>query len=271
MSDDLDDGMNNLRAALGVERGIVAAVGAGGKKSLLCALADGDTGRLAWTTTVHSTRPPRWTGIEMHYDAEPALLDKARKLSGTSPARYGFLGQTVKSGRRPGLSPEAVGRLHRDGRFDLTLVKADGARMRGIKAPKPGEPVLPPSSDLILYLVSAGVIGRPLDDTTAHRPELLEAITGIEQGALLTPESVARLLSSVDGALSGLDACRNACRNTCPLVPVINQVDDAGRLELATAAARMALERSDRFDRVVLTCLNRRKPGLGPVVAVIRR
>ena len=54
--------MTILLRALGIEQGIIAAIGAGGKKSLLYAIAAEVPGRVAWTSTVHTPTPPRWTG-----------------------------------------------------------------------------------------------------------------------------------------------------------------------------------------------------------------
>lgn len=252
--------MKTLSAALGIRGGIVAAIGAGGKKSLINALAAETSGRLAWTGTVFTARPPRWTGVEVHVGEEDALLERAQALAGAG--RHAFLRPSEKPGRYGGLQPETVDRLHVQGRFDLTLVKADGARMRGLKCPKPGEPVLPPQTALVLMVLSARVIGQPLDPEFVHRPERVAQVLGIEPGRIITPEHLAVILTAADGLQAGTEGRA--------ILPVINQVDDAERLELATQAARIALARSDRFDRVVLSCLQRPATS-GPVVAIIQR
>ncbi len=240
----------DLATALGISGGIVCAVGAGGKKSLLYALAREATGRVGLTATVMTLGFPRRLAARVFIDDEPALQ---RALARPGQAGlFAYARPSDKRGRLSGLAPGAVAAIHAGGGFDLTLVKADGARMRGIKAPKPGEPVLPASTTSVLPVVSAAVIGQPLDERVAHRPERLGELVGAAQGEALTAEHIARLLIARDGALQATEGRQ--------VVPVINQVDDAERRALAGTAARTALERSDRFDRVALTCLRRDDP-----------
>ena len=252
--------MSTLTEAIGLTGGIVAAIGAGGKKSVMNALSAEADGRLAWTGTVFTARPPRWTEVAVHVGEEDALLALADAKSG--PRRQAFLRPSEKPGRYAGLAPATIGRLHQAGGFDLTLVKADGARMRGLKCPKPGEPVLPPRTDLILIVISAQVIGRPLDAEFVHRPERVAAVLGIEPGDLLTPEHLGTILTHPKGLQAGTGGRA--------ILPVINQVDDAVRHDLAAKTARYALAHSDRFDRVVLSCLQRQASGSG-VVDVVER
>lgn len=252
--------MHTLTEALGIRGGIVAAIGAGGKKSVINQLASESTGRLAWTGTVFTARPPRWTGVEVHVGAEDELLALAAAQS-NSP-RQAFLRPGAKPGRYGGLAPETISRLHQQGGFDLTLVKADGARMRGLKCPKPGEPVLPLRTDLVLIVVSARVIGQPLDPEFVHRPERVAAVLGIELGQILTPAHLATILTHPQGLQAGTEGRA--------ILPIINQVDDAQRRELAERAARQALALSGRFERVVLSCLHRSSSAT-PVVTVVER
>ncbi len=252
--------MSSLLEALGVDRGIVAAIGAGGKKSLLYAIAAASRHRVAWTTTVHTPRPPRWTGMEINV-AEPEEL--LRRAGARSAARIrGFFRPSTKTGRVAGLDVEQVEALHEAGDFDLTLVKADGARMRGIKAPKAGEPVLPPGTHRVLVVVSAGVLGRPLNDAVAHRCDRIAEVAGLAVGEPIGPAHFARLFSHPHGCLQGTARMG--------VVAVINQVDDPQRRREAETAARAMLAAGPTLDRVVLTHL---APGHDPadaVVAVVR-
>lgn len=240
----------SLSAALGIDGGMVCAVGAGGKKSLLYALANEASGRVGVTATVTTFPFPRWFQAQVVIDDESALQCRLTQPGGAGVVAYAC--PPVKHARRGGLAPATVADIHARGGFDLTLIKADGARMRGIKAPKDGEPVLPQGTARVLALVSAGVIGQPLNAEVAHRPELLADVVGAAFEQPLTAEHVGRLLASERGALHGAGAV--------PVVPVINQVDDDARLQQARAAAKMALAHSDRLDRVVLTCLQRDNP-----------
>jgi probable selenium-dependent hydroxylase accessory protein YqeC len=162
-----------------------------------------------------------------------------------------------KPGRLGGVPPEVLARLHQEAGFDVTLIKADGARMRWIKAPAAGEPVLPPEAATVLALVSARIFGQPLSAAVAHRPEQLAAVIGTGPGERVTPEHVARLLTSERGALQGVGGAT--------VVAIINMVDDDDRRAAARAAARQVLATSDRLARVVLT----RMTAMDPLVEVI--
>ena len=74
---------------------------------------------------------------------------------------------SAKPGRLGGLPGALIDRLHRAGGFTVTLVKADGARMRWIKAPREDEPVLPEEVATLLPVVSIKALGQPLTPRSA--------------------------------------------------------------------------------------------------------
>lgn len=236
---------DDLVEALAARRGIVCAVGAGGKKSTLYALAAAHGGRVGVTATVFTVKfPRRLEAARVITDAEdlPArVADAARDARTVAWAR-----PSEKSGRVAGIGVDEVAACHAAGGFDVTLVKADGARMRGIKAPRADEPRIPAGATTVLPVVAATVIGRPLDDTAAHRPEQVAAVTGLAHGAPITAAAVGRLLASPAGALQHVG-------DDATVVPVINAVDDDRLRDAAAEAAAVALAASERFDRVVLT------------------
>lgn len=241
---------DRLLDALAARTGMVCTVGAGGKKSTLFRLVEAHvaagTARVGLTATVMLALPP--VQIAPHrLVAEPARLAREVPELARRHGRLIYAQPSHKPGRLGGVAPELVAELHAAGGFDVTLVKADGARMRLIKAPGPDEPALPPNASTVIPVVSAKAVGRPLDERTAHRPERLAAIVGAEPGEALTPVHLARLLASDQGGLHRVGQAR--------VVPVINGVDDAAALIAAREAAAQALAMSDRFDRVVLAAM----------------
>ena len=249
--------MTDLIDVLQARTGIVCAIGAGGKKTTMYALARRHPGRVAITATVHIPLFPeglaeRVIEPEERLDAGLANVAGLRRIAYACPAN--------KPDRHAGVAAGLIRRLHEAHGFDLTLVKADGARMRWIKAPNAGEPVLPPATDTILVLVSARALGQRLGERIAHRPKQVSAVTGARLGGTFTPEHMARLLTRPEGLLTGIGSGR--------VIPVINMVEDAEREELARQAAEAALEATSRFDRVVLA---RMRDESDPVVAVVRR
>jgi probable selenium-dependent hydroxylase accessory protein YqeC len=237
--------------------GIVCATGAGGKKSVLFAVAAGHPGRVAFTTTVHTLPPPDALGARIVIAPEDAIESELRAARGVRFVAYACPGD--KPGRLTGVPPTRIDALHAALGFDVTLVKADGARMRWVKAPADGEPVLPAGMTTLVPVLSARALGEPLTERIAHRPERIAALTGAVEGETFAPSHAGRLLASDAGLLKGAGDAR--------VVPVINMVDDDRRLALATEAAREALQLSTRFEYIVLARL--RDPV--QVVAVIGR
>lgn len=243
--------------ALQARSGIVSFVGAGGKKSAMFRIADAHPGRVGITATAHIERFPRryrdasvlGGGEDLH--ARVVALRDARVVA--------FAKNCDLPGRHAGVSDEDLQRLYVEGGFDVCVVKADGARGRLIKAPAEHEPPIAACSTVVVPVVSARTIGRPLSGKIAHRPERVAAVTGAGIGEPIAAEHLARLLSSPDGLL----------RNTrdSEVVPLINMVDDPGRERLARQAAEQALALTDRFDRVVLGAMTKDHP----LIAVVRR
>jgi probable selenium-dependent hydroxylase accessory protein YqeC len=248
--------MTALIDALEAHEGIICAVGAGGKKSVLYQLAREHPGRVALTATVHTTEFPADLGFDLVIDADAKLQQSLLAADASRSVAYAC--PSSKPGRHAGASPATIRTIHDAGGFAVTLVKADGARMRWIKAPAPDEPILVPGVDTVIPVVSARAIGEPLSERVAHRIDRVAEVTGIAPGERLTPEAVARLLASEQGALQHTGGARVA--------PVINMVDNKYKEELARAAARAAIAMTSRFDRVVLCCLRRPER---PVVAVV--
>jgi probable selenium-dependent hydroxylase accessory protein YqeC len=234
---------------LAARHGLVCVVGAGGKKTTLYRLVEAHlaarTARIGLTCTVAMAPPPAWLGEPVIAEGEE--LRRAFDQLGREQRLVVYAQSSAKPGRVGGVPPEVLARLHDAGHFGVTLIKADGARMRWIKAPAPGEPVLPPGVATVLPLVSAKVFGQPLTDTVAHRLARVVAVTGARPGEPVTPEHVARLLTCEEGALQGV--------GSATVVPIINMVDDQAKREAAREAARQALTSSNRLERIVLASM----------------
>jgi len=236
---------NSLAEALGATHGVVCAVGAGGKKSLLHALARELRGRIALTASVPMQPPPtdlaQATVIADDTRLRQALSTAAR------PGLTVYAAPSTKPGRLGGVEPATIAWLHARAGFDYTLVKADGARGRGIKAPRAGEPAIVPGAQRVLAVVSAAVLGRSLTAKVAHRPERLASLVGAAPGEPLAPTHLLRLITSQRGSLQGCGAS--------PVTIVINQVDSSDQVPPLATMARQALAAQPGIDRIALTCL----------------
>jgi probable selenium-dependent hydroxylase accessory protein YqeC len=248
---------------LAARSGLVCAVGAGGKKSTLYRLAEAHrlagTARVGLTCTVTMAPVPR-SLPDHELIAAPETLAVAVPACAARHRLLAYAQPSVKPGRLGGLPGELIAQLHAAGGFAVTLIKADGARMRWIKAPDDDEPVLPQRVATLLPVVSARALGRPLDATVGHRVERVAAVVGAALGERLSPLHLARLLASERGALQ-------RAGDATVVVPIINMVDDEAARSGARAAAERALAASDRFDRVVLTSM----VAVDPVIELIAR
>ncbi|MFA9461244.1 selenium cofactor biosynthesis protein YqeC [Thiohalorhabdus methylotrophus] len=241
----------NILDLLGARSGIVAFVGAGGKKTTIYRLADLHPGRVGVTTTVRITEFPADFEAERVIGEVADLAVGVPRAAGNSQ-RVAYALPPEQPGRLDGTPPELVRRLHGEGGFDATFVKADGARMRWVKCPRPGEPVLPSGTTTLVPIVSARGFGRPLDDRIAHRPERCAELLGMAAGETLRPEQLA-------GLLGPYMACREN-REDLTVVPLINMVDDADLEEAARTAARAVLDRYPFVPRVVLGRMRSAEP-----------
>lgn len=252
-----EGGIPGLLDVLDARTGVVCAVGAGGKKSTLYRLASMHPGKVALTCTVPNTHYPSELAARVVI-APPEDLVPSVAEAAAGHRLVAFAQPSDKPDRYGGVPPALISEIREAGIFDVILVKADGARMRWIKAPAGGEPVLPTAMTTLLPLVSARALGERLDGRVAHRLDRVLALTGASEGEVVSEGHMARVLSSDDGALKGCGDAR--------VVPIINMVDDEERRKPASAAAREALALTDRFTRVVLTCMIRDDP----LVDVIR-
>ncbi len=238
--------MDLARALELSNRELVSFVGAGGKKTAMARLVGRATVRdlrVGYTTTTH-TPPP---------EGPPLVVSAPGDLLGSLGDRtpVAFAASEVPDPDRAdrklrGYDPSVVDRLHRSGRFDWLLVKADGARRREFKAPGSDEPPLPGETTQLVPVASVKAVGRPLDQKTAHRPERVAAITGLDPGDVITPEAVARVLASPEGG------CKR-CPAGATVTPLVNKADSDQERETAGRILAYALDGSDRIDRGLVT------------------
>ena len=246
----------NLLQALSVDRGIVCVLGAGGKKSTILALAAAYSGKLGISSTVYI--PPFKPQLRARAVIAPiSTLQTEVMLVATRQTRIAYAVEADKANRHGGVPADLITTIHQDGGFDLTLVKADGARGRLIKAPSAREPVIPEQADLVLAVVSIQACGRPLTEKYAHHVDELVAITQCPRDALMQPKHLAKALVHLEGALKN-------CGNK-KVIPIINMVDDQVWRERAVMVAEQVLKTSERFDRVILATMNKPEPLVGVI------
>jgi probable selenium-dependent hydroxylase accessory protein YqeC len=213
---------------------VVAVVGAGGKTTLVYALAAEARARglrvLVTTTTHMGTLGEATTGpvlVESESEGAAVERDLARALD--EHGRATVLGRRLRPDKLEGLSPERVDALARAA--DLVLVEADGARGRSLKAPAAHEPVIPASTTLVVVVAALDALGAPLDEVHMHRVDAVARAAGVTAGTTVDAEVMARALADADSYPSRIPArARSAV--------FLNKADDPAALEAARAVAR---------------------------------
>lgn len=155
---------------------VTAVVGAGGKTTLIHALAGQYRAagrRVLVTTTTHMYREPG-----MLLDPDAAALVQTLREQG-----FAVAGSAAAAGKFGPLPPAvyAAGCAA----ADEVLVEADGARGRLVKLPSPHEPVIPDNARRIILVCNLKAVGRPLAEA-AHRSSPVSDYLQVPEDALLT-------------------------------------------------------------------------------------
>jgi probable selenium-dependent hydroxylase accessory protein YqeC len=227
----------NLVEALSADTRLVCVVGAGGKKTTLYALAD----RLDRAVVTATVRIP---DFDDHVADLRVTRDPVGALRSATAWPLGLVPERYREGRYLGYDRETVTAIRATPESGTVLAKADGARGRLLKAPNDGEPQVPATTDTVVPVASAHVVGKPLTDEYVHRPERVAELTGLDHGDRIEPEAVGAVLASRAGG-------RKRAPATATVVPLVNMVDDESLAATGRAIAAAVHDRAD-VARVVL-------------------
>lgn len=235
----------DITEALDVHGHLVCVVGAGGKKTTLYHLAN----RLSRAVVTATVRIPIFdrqvAEVVVAEDPVGALQNRTTWPVGLVPEQEG-------DDRYRGYDPEVVDDVAAAGIAESVLVKADGARTRWFKAPNASEPRIPESTDVVVPVASAKVVGKPLTDEYVHRVETVADLTGLEPGDTIEPRHVAMVLASPAGGQKHVPGGATT-------IPLINMADDAA---LASVGREIAarIHRRAAVPRVVVAKMTDDEP-----------
>ncbi len=188
---------------------LISIVGAGGKTTTMYTLASelAQRGkRVITTTTTNIFFPQKGETDTLIVSPETSRLLKMINASWKQYQRITIAASPIGAGKLAGLQPDQPYELLMKSGADVVIVEADGARHHMIKAPAEHEPVVPPQTNVALLMMSAEAINRPLSGEIAHRPEMVAKVVGIELGDVLSPEVVARIMTSEHGGMKSIPA-----------------------------------------------------------------
>ena len=257
-----------LRDALRIQRHeVVSFVGAGGKTTTMFALAhELERSRLKVITTTtakigapSSEQTPCFIVESERERLLPRVSEALRRHAHVTVACSAYA-----QDKYGGVPAGWIKDLRDLPQVFAVLVEADGARKLPLKAPRPGEPIIPPDTTLLVACAGMTGIGSPLDEAHVCRSEQFARLSGRPPGAIVEPSDVARVLGDPEGGLKDLPAGARA-------VALLNQVGDPQQQSIAQEVAQ-ALHRRRVFDEVLIGATAAPDPiqvRLGRVSAVI--
>jgi len=200
--------MTSLKQALLLgDGGVISLVGAGGKTSLMFALARelvvaGMTVITTTTTRIYVPSQKQSAHIIASESVED-VLSQARNLVKKYPHITTAAGYSTDRRKLIGLSSENVDVLRASNLFKWIIVEADGAAGKPLKAPASHEPVIPESTGTLVAVSGLGAVGKPLTDQWVFRPELFSMLTGLKIGDPLTETAIVDALIHKNGMMKG--------------------------------------------------------------------
>jgi molybdenum cofactor cytidylyltransferase len=229
----------------------LALSGAGGKTTALFQLARELSAKnrpVIVTATTH-----------LHVD-QIKLADShwiAEKPDGLSGLEKDLRGVILITGpregdRTTGVNPDVLSWLHAvhiGNRLPL-LIEADGSRRRPLKAPADYEPVIPEFVEMVLVVAGLSGLGKPLTNEFVHRPEIFSRLSGLNEGEIITPEGLVRVLTHPSGGMKNIPP--GARR-----VALLNQADTPN---LQSQAKMIAEQLLPSYHAVVAASLNPPEP-----------
>ncbi|WP_431222824.1 selenium cofactor biosynthesis protein YqeC [Serratia sp. L9] len=178
---------------------LISLVGAGGKTSTLLWLSQAfyqQGKRVLFTTTTQTYRPAPTHYHHLQLGAPPIARN-------TPAITAWFSHEYPGSNKLTGPSTEQLDQIKQQGKFDVILVEADGARGLALKAPARHEPCIPSSSDCVIALTGGQMIDRPADPQQIHRWAEFSALTGVRAGEKLDHSVFRTLIAHPQGMFKG--------------------------------------------------------------------
>ena len=202
-------------AMLGKDRRYISFVGAGGKSSLIEAMAAWGTKqgkKVLVTTTTHICRP------------EPEKLaqtaDDLERI--WSAGDWAVIGDVEMKQPQKLKMPDPGWMAQAMALADLVLIEADGSKRLPCKVPAAHEPVILPETEVVTAVLGLSALEQPLKEC-CFRLEEAEKLLEADKDHLLNCEDMAKILVSEGGLRKGVGERK--------YVAVLNQCDDDTRRE----------------------------------------
>lgn len=175
-----------LASLLGIQPGVTAVIGGGGKTTLLRTLGV-ELSRKHKVLLCTTTKIFPFADIPCaRTEEELEALRKDHRLLCAGQDAPGTGGKLMA----PDVPMEQLAKW-----FDYILVEADGSAKCPMKAHARHEPVIPPEANQTICVVGSSGFGRPICEA-AHRPEIYAKLAGVESTEWITAETEAAVLKA---------------------------------------------------------------------------
>jgi probable selenium-dependent hydroxylase accessory protein YqeC len=228
------------------DREVISLVGGGGKTALMFALGKELSSRLKGvilTPTTNIWEPVTSPDFALFLSDQISEIKKWVIESLKVHPCLLIATERLERGKLQGMAPFWVEEIHSLPGVSAIIVEADGAAGRSLKAPRAGEPVLPPNTTLLVPVVGIDVLGCPLDEEHVFRSEIAVRVLNVSKGRVVTNEMVAGLLPKIiQGRPEG-----------ARVIPFINKIDLPGGMEKGRKLGKVLLSiRQVKIARVIL-------------------
>ena len=218
---------------------VISIVGAGGKTTLMYALASlyaGNGVRTMVTTSTHILSPGS--------DLWAANTSEMQRL--WSLGSYAVVGSPAEEGKLTAL-PESEFNSYLQ-MADIVLIEADGAKRKPCKVPASHEPVIVAASDIVIGVMGMDAWSRPIEEVCFRTEEAVRLLR-TDRKELLTTGMMAEILASEDGTRKNV--------GERDYYVVLNQCDTKERQKAAEEICRKLYVRGIQKS----TCISLEKEG----------
>lgn len=190
-------------------KSIISVVGAGGKSTLIEAIANEYIKKgldVIITTTTHILRPDGRI-VQSASELNDILLSKKRE--GTKSPEKIYMGVPVDDNGIRKLKAvsdetfkEVLSNISRKNNIPV-LIEADGAKGYPCKAPAEYEPVIREETDVVLGVISMDALGGKIKDV-CHRPKMVSRLLGKGINDIITDKDLNVLFTDSNGLKKGV-------------------------------------------------------------------
>lgn len=229
---------SDLVSALGIGSSsrCIALIGAGGKTSLMYALAENlvGEGKTVISTTSTKIFPPKPDQSPLLFLSEDRCPVDDKIIPWIQLLRHVTVGLKIdrNTGKVLGVSGEQIYSML--SWADYVIFEADGASGRPIKAPIESEPVIPDFADLVIPVMGLDSMFSLANQKNVFRLDEFLRITGLAHGETITAQEIVKLFNHAEGALRNVP-------EKAQVAVFFNKFDKLGNFDILYDLARRIL------------------------------